>query len=151
MEIVQFNKLKWDFLIGAIAINAACGFTLLLIIGYADPVPKPVAYVILLFITVLVDILLALDWYAEKQKVIRIDETGISLKKNGKLEWAFTWDEIEGIWKSNPYRHRGVAFKPKDPTKIDLWTISKHHQYEFHMNKTAKVALTRYCKLPIKL
>ena len=150
MEFIQFNKLKWDFLIGAIAINAACGFTLFLIIGYADPAPTPVVYAVLLFITVLVDVLLALDWYAEKQKVIRIDETGISLKKNGKLEWAVAWEEIEWIWYSKPYRHRGIAFELKNPPKIDLWTVSQLHRYEFHLNKTAKEALRCYCNFPIE-
>lgn len=150
MEFVQYNKRKWDFLIGAIAINAACGFTLFLIIGYADPAPEPVVYVSLLFIPLLIDVISVLDWHAEKRKVIRIDETGISLKKKGTLEWAVAWEEIDRIWYSNPYRHRGIAFELKNPPKIDLWTVSQPHQYKFHLNKTAKEALKCYCKLPIQ-
>lgn len=150
MEVAQYNKLKWDFLIGAIAISAACGFSLFLITGYANPAPEPVVCVSLLLCAVVIDVLSVLEWHSQKQKVIRIDETGISLKRKGKLEWAFRWDEIERIRYSNPYRHRGIAFELKNPPKIDLWTVSRPHLYQFHLNKTAREALKCYCKLPIQ-
>lgn len=148
MEFVQYNKLRFDYLLGGIVWSVA---TVLMGVGLFNAVPEISVWTVVLLLAVMVFTCADLfwEWHKEKQKVIRIDETGISLKKKGTLEWAFSWDEIQRIGRCGPYRHGGICFVPKNPLKIDLWTVCAPYKFEFHLNKTAKEALERYCKLPI--
>lgn len=146
MKFVQFSKLQFDYLFGCIFAGVVCLFCLCIIV----PAAAVWDAVLITAATALTCAGSAWAWYGESKKVVCIDENGISLTNKGKPEWAFAWEEIQRIGHCSPYRHRGIFFVPKDPPKQDLWTVCAPYRYEFHLNKTAKEALERYCRLPIE-
>ena len=146
MKFPQYSKLFADYLIGAVALAAACVFCLFFTLRDGE-----VGISILLSVVAIGNIVgMLLGWRAEKQKEICIDETGISLTKKGKPEWVLRWDQIQRIAYGSKFCHRSVFFVPKEQPKMDLLTVCSPYKYEFHLNKTAKEALACYCPLSVE-
>lgn len=146
MKFPQYSKLFVDCLIGAVAMGAACVFCLFFTL------PEGELGISALLSVIAVGNIAAMTfaWHAEKQKVICIDEHGISLTRKGKLEWTMRWDQIQRIAYGSKFFRKSIFFVPKEQQKMDLLTVCSPYKYEFHLNKTAKEALERYCKLPIQ-
>ena len=147
MEFIQYSKWKYDHIFAGVLLGAAMLFVACASFGQGEW--KTAILLPLVVLPVLFG--LYWNWHGERQNIIRIDETGISLTRKGKLAWAFAWEEIQRIGYSSPMRHRGVFFVPKEkPMNMDVWTVLSPCNHEFHLNKTAKEALARYCPLPIE-
>lgn len=142
MKFVQYSKLFWDYLIGGMAMGMAFVFCLFLTLREGETGISVLLAVIAIGNTAG----MVFGWRAEKQKVICVDETGISLTRKGKLEWALQWDQIQRIAHGSKFNHRSIFFVLKEQPKMDLLTVCAPYRYEFHLNKTAKAALARYCK-----
>ncbi len=141
MRFSQYNQSQTAYLRGCILLPViylfCAGVTL-----YS----KQTNFCILLsLLAVAAFVIFFLSWRQEKERIIFMDESGISLTCKGTLEWAFSWAEIQRMCYCKPYRRKGVCFHPADPAKQN-----SAEKYEFHLNNTAKAALTRYCQLPIE-
>ena len=147
MEFVQYNRLKYDCILASALMGLATIFIVCDSIQRGDW--KTAA-----FLAVMLLAAMACPWWGwrvMKKSVIHIDQTGLSLTRKGKLEWAFSWEEIHRVSYSSVMSHRGVFFVPKEkPMNMDAWTVLPSRDYRFHLNKTAKEALARYCPLPIE-
>lgn len=146
MKLIQYSKLFADYLIGTVALAAACVFCLFFTLRDGE-----VGISILLSVIAIGNTVgMMLGWRAEKRKVICIDERGISLTKKGKPEWSFQWDQIQRIAYGSKFFHKSIFFVPKEQPKMDLLTACSPYKYEFHLNKIGHEALKRYCPLSIE-
>lgn len=146
MKFYQYSRLFWDYLIGGVTLVVACAFCLFFTLRAGELGISALLCVIVIGNTVG----MAFGWHVEKQKVIYIDENGISLTRKGKTEWSIRWDQIQRIAYGSKFNHRSIFFVPKEQPKMDLLTVCTPYRYEFHLNKTAKAALARYCPLLIE-
>ena len=147
MEFVQYNRLKYDCILISALMGPVTMFLMYDLIQRGDW--KTAAFLAIIELAAM-----ACPWWGwcvMKKSIIHIDQTGISLTRKGKQEWAFAWEEIHRISYGSVMSHRGVFFVPKEkPMNMDAWTVLPSRDYRFHLNKTAKEALARYCPLPIE-
>ena len=147
MEFVQYNRFKYD----CILISALIGPVTIFLVGDLIQCGDWKTAVFLAAIEMAAIACPWCGWCVMKQSIIHIDQTGISLIRTGNQEWAFSWEEIHRVSYGTPMRHRGVFFVPKEkPLNMDAWTVLPSKDYKFHLNKTAKEALERYCPLSIE-
>ena len=147
MEFVQYNRLKYDCILISALMGPVTMFLLCALLQRGDW--KTAALLAIMELAAIA--CLWCGWRVMKQSIIHIDQTGISLTRKGKQEWAFAWEEIHRVSYGSAMSHRGVFFVPKEkPMNMDAWTVLPSRDYRFHLNKTAKEALARYCPLPIE-
>lgn len=147
MEFAQYNRFKYDCILSSALMGPATIFLLCDLMQRGE-------WKMAVFLAVTVMAAIACPWFfwcVEKQSIIHIDPIGISLTRKGKQEWAFSWEEIHRVSYGSAMCHRSVFFVPKEkPMNMDAWTVLPSQDYRFHLNKTAKEALERYCPLPIE-
>lgn len=146
VEFIQYSKWKYDHIVAGVLLAVATLFIMCMSIVQRNWKTG----VLLTVITLPALLGLYWNWRSEKQNIIRIDETGIRLTRKGKPVWAFAWEEIQRMGYCFQMNHKGVFFVPKEkPMRMDVWIVLSPSNHTFHLSKTAKEALARYCPLQI--
>lgn len=146
MQFIQYSQKRIDNLAGCIALPPAC-----LICLYFTLRDGQEAMSCLVAVVMLAAFAFCLrDYREEKHNVIQMDENGISLTHKEQLQWQFAWAEIERVGSKRKFHRRTIWFVPKNLPDSDTKSACAPFAFEFHLNKTAKEALARYCPLPVE-
>ena len=117
---------------------------LLLFLGAYTYIPA------LIFVIVIMGLgLILFIWSCLSQKdEIRIDKDGISCVKEEKIEWAYTWSEIQRLRKITLYGNPGVLIVPTNEAQAKI-APQDQVSLTFQLCPIARKALKQYSPYPL--